>query len=269
MQNEPPEKYASSTQSSPVSAVIPQLGSAAVSLHVMLKRAPEGWKMALPSRPPTRFPRLRANSIPPRAPRRARIHAWYVGNIQIFILHLLQRQRETAAVLDARAAARCLSGSQCLPKREGHASSQTATSKFLPATFRALRSCRASSSASTFHSEHSPAVIQPANASRTWRTRRRAAEISPQHPPSTPRSAPGIQHIRVSFDGTFVYIAHTRLPQATRAIQRRARQILYAGNLPRFRNSISTRGSCSGARRLRARTLLLRLERLMDAGAGI
>ena len=144
LQNEPPEKYASSTQSSPVSAVIPQLGSAAVSLHVMLKRALEGWKMALPSRPPTRFPRSQANSIPPRAPRRARTHARYVRNILNIILDLLRRQRETAALLEARAAARCLSGSQCLPKREGHASFQTATSKFFPPTSGGLRACRAS-----------------------------------------------------------------------------------------------------------------------------
>ena len=135
MQNQPPEKYASSTQSSPVSAVIPQLGSGAVRLHVMLKRAPEGWKIALPSRPPTRFPRSQANSIPPRAPRRAIIHARYVRNILNIIIDCLRRQRETAALREARAAARCLSGSQCLPKREGHASSQTATSKFLPRDF--------------------------------------------------------------------------------------------------------------------------------------
>ena len=103
----------------------------------------------------------------------------------------MRRQRETVALLEARAAARCLSGSQCLPKRDGHASSQTATSKFLPPTFGALRSCCASSSASPFYLEPSPAVIQPANASRTWRTRKHAAEISNQHPPSTldPRPA--------------------------------------------------------------------------------
>ena len=151
----------------------------------MLKRAPEGWKIALPSRPLTRFTRSEANSIPPRAPRRAKIRARYVSNMLNIIFELFRRQRETAAPLEARAAARCLSGSQCLPKREGHASSQTATSKFLPPTFGALRSCRASSSASTFHSEQSTAAIQPGNASRTRRTRRRAAETFHQQPPST------------------------------------------------------------------------------------
>ncbi|KAL1711473.1 hypothetical protein EV715DRAFT_298058 [Schizophyllum commune] len=56
----------------------------------------------------------------------------------------------------------------------------------------------------------------------------------PPTPSFHPRSAPGTHHFRLSFDGTFVSIAHTRTPQATRAIQRRARQILCAGNLPRF-----------------------------------
>ena len=234
----------------------------------MLKRAPEGWKMALPSRPPTRFPRSEANSIPPRAPRRARIHARYFRNILDIIFKLLRRQRETAALLEARAAARCLSGSQCLPKREGHASSQTATSKFFPPTSGALRSCRASSSASTFYLEQAPAVIQPANASTSLENAYTRRGDTPPTPSLHPRSAPGIQHIRLSFDGTFVYIAHTRLPQATSAIQRRARENFTAGNLPRCRKSISTRGSYSGARRLRARTRLLRLERLIDAGRG-
>ena len=75
----------------------------------------------------------------------------------------------------------------------------------------------------------------------------------PPTAPFHPRSAPGIQHFRLSFDGTFVSIAHTRTPQTTRAIQRRARQNFTAGNLPLCRKSISTRGSYSGARRLRAR----------------
>ena len=202
----------------------------------MVKSAPEGWKMALPSRPCTRFPRSQANSVPPRAPRRARTHARYVRNILNITFELLRRQLETAALLEARAAARCLSGSQCLPKREGHASSQTATSKFLPPTFGALRSCRASSSASTFHSEHHHAVLQPANASRTWRTRRRAAEISPQHPPSTLDPRPAFQSSRSSSTEPSCSSHIRARRRTTRAIQRRARQILTAGNLPCFRN---------------------------------
>ena len=270
MQNEPPEKYASFTQSSPVSAVIPQLGSAAVSLHVMLKRAPEGWKIALPSRPPTRFPRSQANSIPPRAPRRARTHARYVRNILNIIIDFLPRQRETAALLEARAAARCLSGSQCLPKREGHASSQTATSKFLPPTLGALRFCRASSSASNFYPEQSPAVTQPANAYRTWNTRRRAAEISHQQPPSTLDPRPAI--IISDFLSTEPScLSHIRASRRRHTLYTAARaksppQAIFRPLVTESRPALAVRGRVGSAYSTRKR--LLRFQRLCDAGRG-
>ena len=270
LQNQPPEKYASSTQSSPVSAVIPQLGSAAVSIHVTLKRAPEGWKMALPSRPPTRFPRSQANSIPPRAPRRARTHARYVRNILNIIFELLRRQLETAALLEARAAARCLSCSQCLPKRDGHASSQTATSKFLPPAFGALRSCRASSSASTFHSEQSTAAIQPGNASRTRRTRRRAAETFHQQPPSTldPRPVLIISEFITTEPSC---LSHIRASRRRHTLYNAARaksppQAIFRPLVTESRRALAARGRVGSAYAIRKR--LLRLQRLCDVGRG-
>ena len=226
--------------------------------------------MALPSRPPTRFPRSQANSIPPRAPRRARTHARYVRNILNIILELFRRQRETAALLEARAAARCLSGSQCLPKREGHASSQTATSKFLPPTFGALSRCRASSDAFSFHSEQSTAVIQPANASRTWRTRRRAAEISPQQPPSTldPRPAFNISDF-ISTEPSCV--SHIRARRRRHALYNAARaksppQAIFRPLVTESRRALAVRGRVGSA--YSTRKQLLRLQRLCDAGRG-
>ena len=226
--------------------------------------------MALPSRPPTRFPRSQANSIPPRAPRRARTHARYVRNILNIIFELLRRQLETAALLEARAAARCLSCSQCLPKRDGHASSQTATSKFLPPAFGALRSCRASSSASTFYLAPSPAVIQPANTSRTWRTRKHAAEISNQHPPSTLDPRPAFNSSDPSSTEPSC-LSHIRASRRRHTLYNAARaksppQAIFRPLVTESRRALAARGRVGSAYAIRKR--LLRLQRLCDVGRG-
>ena len=135
------------------------------------------------------------------------------------------RARQRAAFLELNAC----------PKGKGTPSPKPPRRLPCPRVCGSSRPQFASFSASSSHYEQSTEVLRPIYAPKDIETRRGAAGISSEHPPSIPDPRPAYHNVR-SISTEPSCPSHIRAPRTpTIAIQRRTRQIFTAGNLPRFR----------------------------------